>query len=72
TGQVIGERETMTAAHALSLGATLVKNNTRHFARISPPLLLENWVIPDDYPNPTATTHSATHRGNSRSRFNQA
>jgi tRNA(fMet)-specific endonuclease VapC len=34
----------MIAAHALSVGAVLVSNNTRHFARISPPLTLGNWL----------------------------
>jgi len=28
----------------MSLGATLVTNNTRHFARLSPSLVIENWV----------------------------
>ena len=55
----------MIATHALTLGATLVTNNTRHFARISPPLLLENWAIPDGSPNTTATMHS-TARGTTR------
>jgi len=50
TGQIIGEMDTMIAAHAIALGATLVTNNTRHFARISPPLRLENWVTTDDDP----------------------
>lgn len=44
-GQPIGEMDTMIAAHAISLGAVLVTNNTRHFARIAPPLQLENWAI---------------------------
>jgi tRNA(fMet)-specific endonuclease VapC len=33
----------MIGAHALSLGATLVSNNTRHFERM-PGLRLEDWV----------------------------
>ena len=44
TGQPIGEMDTMIAAHAISLGAVLVTNNTRHFARIAPPLIIENWT----------------------------
>lgn len=43
TGQPIGEMDTMIAAHAISLGAALVTNNTRHFERI-PTLRLENWT----------------------------
>jgi tRNA(fMet)-specific endonuclease VapC len=46
SGQIIGEMDTMIAAHAISLEATLVTNNTRHFERVSPPLRLENWVTP--------------------------
>lgn len=33
----------MIAAHALSAGAALVTNNTRHYERIEAPLILENW-----------------------------
>lgn len=33
------------AAHALSLGATLVTNNAREFRRV-PDLRVENWVTP--------------------------
>ena len=44
TGQPIGERDMMIAAHALAAGAVLVTNNTRHFARIAPPLTLTNWL----------------------------
>lgn len=43
-GLVIGEMDMMIASHALSIGAILVTNNTKHFARINAPLLLENWV----------------------------
>ena len=32
------------AAHAMSLGAVLVINNVRHFARLSPALTTENWM----------------------------
>ena len=44
-GTPIGELDMMIAAQALALGATLVTNNTRHYARIQAPLLLENWTI---------------------------
>ncbi len=44
SGQPIGEFDTMIAAHALSVGAVLVSNNTRHFQRIAAPLLLTNWL----------------------------
>jgi tRNA(fMet)-specific endonuclease VapC len=43
TGQPIGEMDMMIAAHALSIGAILVTNNTRHFGRIAAPLALANW-----------------------------
>jgi len=43
TGQPIGEMDMMIAAHALSIGAVLVTNNTRHFARVAAPLALANW-----------------------------
>lgn len=43
-GQVIGEMDMMIAAHALSAGAVLVTNNTRHFERITAPLRVVNWV----------------------------
>ena len=42
-GTPIGSLDTMIAAHALSLDATLVTHNTREFARVSG-LRLENWV----------------------------
>jgi tRNA(fMet)-specific endonuclease VapC len=32
------------AAHARSLKATLVTNNTKHFENV-PELLIENWVV---------------------------
>lgn len=44
TGRPIGELDMMIAAHALSLGAVLVTNNTRHFERIDAPLTLVNWA----------------------------
>jgi len=43
-GQPIGEIDMMIAAHALSAGAILVTNNSRHFDRIEAPLILENWI----------------------------
>jgi len=43
TGQPIGEMDVMIAAHALSTGAVLVTNNTRHFGRVAAPLALANW-----------------------------
>lgn len=43
-GQPIGELDMMIAAHSLSVGATLVTNNFRHFQRITAPLFLENWT----------------------------
>ncbi len=42
-GQPIGAMDTMIAAHARSLDAVLVTNNTREFSRVSG-LRLENWV----------------------------
>ena len=42
-GTPIGSLDTMIAAHALSLDATLVTHNTREFARVNG-LRLENWV----------------------------
>ena len=42
-GRPIGPLDTMIAAHALSLGATLVSNNLREFERV-PDMAVENWV----------------------------
>ncbi len=42
-GTPIGPLDTLIAAHALSLGAVLVTNNTREFERV-PELRLENWA----------------------------
>lgn len=42
-GQPIGSMDTLIAAHALSLNATLVTNNLREFSRIDG-LRLENWA----------------------------
>lgn len=41
-GQPIGPLDTLIAAHALSLGATLVTGNEREFTRV-PGLRVENW-----------------------------
>ena len=41
-GTPVGSLDTMIAAHALSLQARLVTNNTREFAKV-PGLQLENW-----------------------------
>jgi tRNA(fMet)-specific endonuclease VapC len=43
-GTMIGANDLFIAAHARSLGLTLVTNNTRKFARV-PGLVIENWVI---------------------------
>jgi tRNA(fMet)-specific endonuclease VapC len=42
-GSPIGAYDLLIAAHALSLGLTLVTNNVREFRRI-PKLRVENWV----------------------------
>jgi len=42
-GQPMGSLDTMIAAHALSMNAVLVTNNTREFNRVKG-LQLENWV----------------------------
>ena len=43
-GQPIGALDTMIAAHALSLAAVLVTNNTREFSRVQG-LRLDNWAL---------------------------
>jgi tRNA(fMet)-specific endonuclease VapC len=43
-GKPIGPLDTLIAAHALSLGATLVSNNTREFERV-PGLKVVNWAL---------------------------
>jgi tRNA(fMet)-specific endonuclease VapC len=43
SGSVIGSNDLLIAVHALSLGLTLVTNNTKEFGRVSG-LTLENWV----------------------------
>ena len=42
-GMPIGPLDTLIAAHALSLGATLVTNNTHEFGRVSG-LQIEDWA----------------------------
>jgi tRNA(fMet)-specific endonuclease VapC len=42
-GAPIGAFDALVAAHALSLGLTVVTNNTKHFGRV-PGLATENWV----------------------------
>lgn len=42
-GEPIGAFDTLVAAHALTLGLTVVTNNTRHFSRV-PGLAVANWV----------------------------
>jgi tRNA(fMet)-specific endonuclease VapC len=42
-GAMIGASDLFIAAHASSLGLTLVTNNTREFGRI-PQLPMENWT----------------------------
>jgi len=42
-GLPIGPLDMLIAAHALSLGATFVTNNTREFRRV-PALTIENWA----------------------------
>jgi tRNA(fMet)-specific endonuclease VapC len=43
-GAMIGANDLFIAAHARSLGLTLVTNNTREFGRV-PHLTLENWAL---------------------------
>ncbi|MDF1581080.1 MAG: type II toxin-antitoxin system VapC family toxin [Desulfuromonadales bacterium] len=42
-GKIIGAMDLLIAAHAFSLGAVLVTNNVKEFARV-PGLKVENWV----------------------------
>jgi tRNA(fMet)-specific endonuclease VapC len=48
-GTPIGPLDTLIAAHALSLGVTLVTNNTREFERV-PGLRAEDWARAEDSP----------------------
>lgn len=48
-GTPIGPMDTQIAGHALALGAVLVTNNERHFARVKG-LLVENWTRPGAIP----------------------
>lgn len=43
-GTMIGAHDLFIAAHARSLGLTLVTNNTREFSRV-PKLAVENWTL---------------------------
>jgi len=43
-GKMIGANDLLIAAHARSLGLTLVSNNTREFSRVRN-LDLENWTV---------------------------
>lgn len=43
TGKMIGSLDTLIAAHALAIGATLVTNNTVEFSRVTG-LKCENWA----------------------------
>ena len=42
-GEPLDQLDLLIGAHALTLGATLVTNNTKHFQRI-PGLSIENWT----------------------------
>ena len=42
-GKPIGNLDLLIAAHAIARGATLVTNNTRHFAQV-PGLRIANWL----------------------------
>jgi tRNA(fMet)-specific endonuclease VapC len=43
TGKIIGANDLFIAAHAKSIDATLITNNTKEFDRV-PDLKVENWV----------------------------
>jgi tRNA(fMet)-specific endonuclease VapC len=42
-GSLIGDSDTLIAAHAMALDLTLVTNNVKHFARVKG-LRVENWL----------------------------
>ena len=46
-GKRLEDMDLLIAAHAISIGAILVTNNTRHFQRLTPTLKIENWVEPE-------------------------
>ncbi len=46
-GTPIGPNDTLIAAHVLSLGATLVTNNAKHFGKV-PALNMANWADPGE------------------------
>ena len=48
-GLIIGGNDLLIAAHALSLGLTLVTNNDREFSRVNG-LRIENWAAADPIP----------------------
>ena len=50
-GQLIGANDLFIAAHARSLGLTLVTNNTTEFGRVHG-LTIENWTLPVRRPRP--------------------
>lgn len=43
SGSPIGPADTLIAGHALSLGVTLITNNTKHFSKV-PGLQIANWA----------------------------
>ena len=43
SGLPIGPADTLIAGHALSLGVTLITNNTKHFSKV-PGLQIANWA----------------------------
>jgi tRNA(fMet)-specific endonuclease VapC len=44
-GRMIGANDLLIAAHARSLGLTLITNNTREFGRVRG-LAIDNWTLP--------------------------
>ncbi len=48
-GKSIGLADLLIAAHALSLGLTIVTNNTREFSRVEG-LTIENWLAAEEHP----------------------